>query len=162
MNFTELLQFWLKGELLQAKIMIAIGLVFLGIVVAILKSSHELLRGALIPLGLLTVLLVGYGGVILQTRPAHVRQSLELYENNQQEAITQEITKHTNDNKAGDMLTQYVYPALIILSALALLFPIGWHYKGMALGFVVLFASTFIMDYGFVSRSNGVIEALIK
>lgn len=160
MNFTELLQNWLKAELLQGKIMIGIGVLVLVAFIGIFRSQNELLRGALIPLGILVALLLGYGGYILQSRPAHVQQSTELYQSDKTEAVKQEIAKHTNDNKAGKTLIKYVYPSLIILSALALFLLSSLYYKGMAIGFVLLFASTFVIDNGFVTRSDKVIHEL--
>lgn len=160
MDYTEILQNWLKGELLQGKIMIGIG-VLIGIVfIGIFRSQNELLRGMLIPLGILIILLLGYGGYILQSRPAHVQQSIALYQSDKNNAVKQEITKHTNDNKAGKTLTKYVYPSLIIVAAIALFLFTSRYYRGMAIGFILLFASTFIIDSGFVNRSDKVIQEL--
>lgn len=160
MDFIQQLQLWEKGELLQGKIMIGIGVLVLIAFISIFRSQNELLRGALIPLGLLLLVLIGYGGYILSSRPAHVTQSVALYEQNKDEAITKEIEKHTNDNKAGKTLIKYVYPALIILSALVLLFISSLYYKGMAIGFILLFSATYIIDNGFVNRSDVVIKVM--
>ncbi len=160
MDFIQQLQLWEKGELLQGKIMIDLGILFLIGFIAIFRSQNELLRGSLIPLALLLLILIGYGGYILYSRPAHIKQSIVLYEQSEEEAIKKEIEKHTNDNKAGKTLIKYVYPILIILSALTLLFISNTYYKGMAIGFILLFSATYIIDNGFVSRSETVIEFL--
>ena len=160
MDFVEYTNTWAKSEVLQGKIMVGLGVLLILAFVAILRSEHELLKGSLIPFGLLLVVLIGYGSYILYSRPAHAKESIALYQKSAQEAITNEIAKHTNDNKAGKTLMRFVYPTLIIVSALMLFFIPGAYYKGMAIGFIILFASTYIMDYGFVSRSDAFIYFL--
>lgn len=158
MDFIQELQLWEKAELLQGKIIIGIGLLILVAFIGIFRSQNELLRGMLIPFSLLILVLIGYGRYILQSRPTHVKQSISLYEKSTNEAIQKEIEKHTNDNKAGKILIKYVYPSLIIISAVALFLISSLYFKGMVIGFILLFASTFIIDNGFVTRSNKVIE----
>jgi len=151
---------WVKSELAQAKIMIIVGIVLLIILYFIYRSQNELLRGSMIPMVLLLVALIGYGAYIMQSRPAHAKDSIALYEKSKSEGIEKEIAKHTSDNKSGKTLIKFVYPVLIILSAIALFFLSSLYYKGMAIGFIILFVGTFIMDSGFVSRSDAFIKYL--
>jgi len=154
MNFTEYTNTWAKSEVTQGRIMIGIGILLVVVFYFIFRSQNELLKGTLIPLGLLILLLIGYGGVIMNSRPAHAKESISIYEKSKAEAVEKEKTKHINDNKSGKMLLKYVYPILILLSVIGLFFIPSQHYKGMALGFILLFVSTYIMDNGFVSRSE--------
>lgn len=62
MDFIEYINTWVKSEVLQGKIMIGFGVLFLIVFISIIKSQNEFLRGALIPLGLLVFVLIGYGG----------------------------------------------------------------------------------------------------
>ncbi|MEM6800435.1 MAG: hypothetical protein AAF696_03470, partial [Bacteroidota bacterium] len=121
-----------------------------------------LLKGTLIPLSLLVLVLIGYGGYILYSRPAHARESITLYQSAETEAIAKEKEKHINDNKSGKNLMQFVYPGLILLSVIALFFISSPYYKGMALGVILLSVSTYIIDNGFVSRSDAFIDFLDK
>lgn len=162
MDFVHQLEFWEKGELLQGKIMIGWGILFLIAFIWIFRSQNEFLRGALLPLALLMLVLIGYGGYILQSRPAHTKQSIALYRESKEEAIVKEIEKHTNDNKVGKTLIKYVYPTLIIVSALVMLLTSNFYYRGMAIGFVLLFVTAFIIDNGFVSRSEQVLKSIIN
>ena len=155
MDFIEYINTWEKAEVLQGKIMIGISILVLVAFVAVIRSEHELLRGSLIPMVLLFALLLGYGGYIIYSRPAHAKSSIRLYEANQKDAIEKEKTKHVNDNKAGKTLIKNVYPLLIIIAGIALFFISTPYYKGMALGFLILFISANVIDYGFVSRSDG-------
>jgi 4-amino-4-deoxy-L-arabinose transferase-like glycosyltransferase len=160
MDFVEYTNSWVKDELSQAKIMIGIGLILLFVFYSIFKVNNELLKGTLIPLGLLLAVLVGYGSYILTSRPAHAKQSIELYHTDKHNAITQEKAKHINDNKAGKTLIKYIYPGLILVSLIVLILSTSLYYKGLAIGCIFLFASTYIIDNGFVTRSDNFIEFL--
>ena len=157
MDFIEYTNTWVKSEVTQGRFMIGIGILLLFVLYGIFRSQNDLLKGALIPLSLLLPVLVGYGAYILYSRPAHARESIALYKQSKTEAIEAEKVKHLNDNKAGKTLLKYVYPILMMLSAIALFFVSSLYYKGMALGFVLLFVSTYIIDNGFVTRSDAFI-----
>jgi len=160
MDFIEYANNWAKSEVAQGRIMIGIGIILLLVFYSIFRSQNELLRGALIPLGLLLLVLIGYGSFILYSRPAHAKASIILYEKSKAEAIEKEKAKHINDNKAGKTLLKYVYPILMIISVIALFLVPSQYYKGMALGFVLLFLSIYIIDNGFVSRSDAFLSFL--
>ena len=160
MDFIEYANNWSKSEVTQAKIMIGIGVLLTVAFIGIIRSENEFLRGALTPIGLLLIILLGYGSYILYSRPAHVKESIALYQQSEKEAIAKEQTKHINDNKAGKMLMKYVYPSLLILSVSALIILKTPYYKGLAIGFALLFIATYIIDYGFVSRSDDFLSFL--
>ncbi|MEL6256307.1 MAG: hypothetical protein AAFR87_30165 [Bacteroidota bacterium] len=160
MDFIEYTNSWVKSEVTQGRIMIGIGLLLLFVAYSIFRSQNDLLKGALIPLSLLLLVLIGYGGYILTSRPAHAKESIALYESAKSEAIEKEKEKHINDNKAGKTLMKFVYPGLMLLSVIALFFVSAPYYKGMSLGFILLFVSTYIMDNGFVSRSDSFLSFL--
>ena len=140
--------------------MIAFGVLVLLVIYGIFKGQNQLLKGAMIPFALLLVVLIGYGGYILYSRPAHATQSIRQFEQSETDAVVMEIEKHTNDNKAGKFLMKYVYPSLILISVIALFLFNKPYYQGCALGFILLFAATFVIDYGFVSRSDAFLNYL--
>jgi len=160
MDFIEYTNNWVKSELTQGRIMVGVGILLAVVFYTIYRSHNELLRGSLIPLGLLLFVLIGYGFYILNSRPAHAKERIALFEKSKLDAIQKEKAKHINDNKAGKTLLKYVYPGLIILSAMALFLVASQYYKGMALGFIFLFVSIYIMDNGFVSRSDAFLSFL--
>ncbi len=160
MGFIEYTNTWAKNEVTQGRIMIGIGVLLLFVFYSIFGSQNELLKGAMFPLGLLLVILIGYGSYILYSRPTHAKESIALYQKSKTEAIEKEKVKHISDNKTGKTLLKYVYPILILLSAVALFLVSSQYYKGMTLGFVLLFVSTYIMDNGFVSRSDAFLNFL--
>ena len=159
MDFIEYINAWTKSEVLQGRLMIGIGVMLVLAFIGIIKSENDLLRGSLIPLGLLIFILIGYGSFILYSRPAHAKDSIELYEKSKTDAISQEVTKHLNDNKAGNMLLR-IYPILMLISIATLFFVSTAYYKGMSIGFALLFISFFIIDSGFVSRSDSFLAFL--
>ncbi len=160
MDFIEYTNTWAKSEVMQGRIMIGLGILLLLAFYGILRSQNELMRGMLLPLSLLLVTLIGYGGYILYSRPAHAKASIALYKQAREVAIEKEKEKHIKDNKVGNTLIKYVYPSLLLISALILLIVPSIYYKGMALGFSMLFVATYLIDHGFVSRSNAFLTFL--
>lgn len=159
MDFIEYANNWAKSEVIQGQIMIGIGVLFLAAFIGILRSEVEFLRGSLVPIALIILMLIGYGGYILSSRPAHVRQSIERYQQSANEAIKLEKAKHINDNKTGKTLMK-IYPLLAIGAIVALMLIPSPYSKGMAMGFAVLFLATYIMDNGFVTRSDAFLQFL--
>ena len=87
MDFIEYINSWVRAEVLQGKIMIGVGFMLLIAFITVFKSENVLLKGTLIPMGLLLAVLLGYGGYILKSRPAHANTSIELYKKDKTEAI---------------------------------------------------------------------------
>ena len=160
MDFIEYTNAWANKEVRQGRIMIGLGFLTLLAFYFSFQNENHWLRGAVIPLGLLLVVLIGYGGYILYSRPAHARASIARFQNSKEDAIEKEKAKHINDNKSGKMLLRYVYPGLMLISVLVSLLIPDPYYKGMAVGFILLFASTYIMDNGFVTRSDAFLSFL--
>ncbi len=160
MNFTEYMDAWVKSEVTQGRTMIFIGFICCIAVYFIYKNSNELLNGSLFPLGLLILILMGYGAYIVYSRPVHARESISLYEHSPSKAIEAEIKKHIDDNKLGKTLLKWVYPIGIIGGGLLLFLIPSVYYRGMAIGFILVFLSTYIIDYGFISRSDNFISFL--
>ena len=159
MEFTNYTNEWAKSEVLQGRIMIGIGILISIVFIAILRSDNALLKGSIIPLSLLLAILLGYGSYMLYSRPAHAKEIITLHQKSPDEAIKQEKAKHINDNKMGKVLIR-IYPVLMLVSIVALIFVSSQHYKGMALGFTLLFIAMFLIDNGFVSRSDNFLSFL--
>ena len=160
MDFIEYTQNWAKSEVVQGRIMIGVGLVLLIGFIGILRSNHELLRGSVIPLGILIAIFIGYGGFILYSRPAHAKESIELYKKSKTDALEKEKEKHISDNKAGNILLKFVYPGIILFGLILLIIASTPHFKGMGLGFALLGIAAYVMDYGFVARSDAFLSFL--
>lgn len=82
-----------------------------------------------------------------------------MYQESKADGVAKEQTKHINDNKAGKTLMR-IYPILMIAAIATLFFRFTPYFKGMAVGFAVLFMSFYLIDNGFVSRSDAFLDFL--
>lgn len=159
MDFIQQLQTWAKGDVLQGKIMLGAGVVLLISLIGIFRGESEVLRGSLIPLGLALVVLIGYGSYVIFSRQGHVQEISILYEKTPIEAIGLEINKQQKDYDSCKTLMK-VYPLLMLIAVLGVIFLPSMHYKGMAMGFLLLFITAFLIDSNFASRSYPFLESL--
>ncbi|MCP4521393.1 MAG: hypothetical protein GY827_06840 [Cytophagales bacterium] len=161
MDFIKYTTEWVKGEVFQGKIMIGIGILLLVGAIAIFKSEHEVLRGTLIPLGLIIIALLGYGGFQIAGRPAHIDKVNTIYQQNPKEAIEQEYNKAMKDNKAYSTLKP-VWAGLIILSVILYFIFSSYYFKGLAIGGVALFLSLLILDTTLHYRLQGYFKHIVE
>lgn len=136
---------WVKGEVFQGKIMLSVGILLLIGGVAILKSDHEILRGTLIPLGLILLLTLGYGTMQVFSRPGHITKVSQLLAENPKKAIAQEYKKASSDDNIYSRL-KIVWSVLIAITAvLYMVFP-NDYLKGLAIGLIALFLTALVVD----------------
>jgi len=159
MNLIEHTTIWVNGEVQQGKIMLGIGILFLAAGVAIFKSEHELLKGSLIPLGLITLMLCGYGGFQIFGRPPHIQKVNELHTENPRRAVEQEIEKAQKDDKIYSTVKK-VWIVLIVIVAIVSLFITSDYYRGLLIGLLVMFLSMLIIDTTLHHRLKTYLEAL--
>lgn len=152
---------WAKGDLLQGRIMFAIGLLLLIAAIAILRSNHDFLKGTLIPLGLLLIVLVGYGGFLAFTRGGHIQKVETLAQSSPAEAVKTELEKANRDHKAYSMAKK-IWPVLIILVAgLYYVLPTDFL-KGLSVGFIGLFLALIFVDVLLHHRLTPYRDALLE
>lgn len=145
MNLLEHTKVWVSGEVLQGKIMVVMGIALLIAWIAILRSEHSLLKGSIIPIALMLVVLLGYGGMQVLVRPTHVQKVSTLYAESPEKALEQEVQKANKDNKAYSTLKP-IWAILIVLSlVLYFVFPTD-YIKGLSIGLAALFLSLLILD----------------
>lgn len=145
MNLIAHTKEWVNGEVLQGKIMLIIGVLVLVAFIAIIRSQQEFLRGLLIPMGLMLVVFVGYGGFQFFVRPAHLLKVERVFQQNPQNAQSMEYEKAVKDDKAYSTAKK-VWPALIVLAAICYFMISKDYFKGMSAGFIGLFLITLIVD----------------
>lgn len=150
---------WIKGEVFQGKVMLSIGIFLLIGGVAILKSDHEILKGTLIPLGLILVLLLGYGTMQVFSRPGHITKVSQVIGENPQEALDQEYNKAVNDDKVYSRL-KIVWAILIAITAGFYLVFQSHYLKGLAIGLIALFLTVLIVDSVLHYRLNIYLKAI--
>lgn len=136
---------WTKGDAIQGKIMLLAGAIFLVAGIFIFINNHTILKGTLIPLGLLLVILFGYGGFLSFSRPSHLTTVETGLKENAVSTIQTEYDKSMNDHKAYSNL-KIVWCFLIAGSALFYYFAPSDYFKGLSIGLVTLFLTAMIVD----------------
>lgn len=145
MNLLDHTTTWVEGEVLQGKIMIVLGILLLAGCIAIFRGNSDLLKGMLIPLGLILLVLIGYGGYQIFGRPLHLNKVADLIDQSPKQAIEQEYTKAEKDNSTYTMLKK-VWVALIVISALTYLVFSSNFLHGLSIGFIGVFLTTLLVD----------------
>jgi len=144
----ELLKYtseWVKGEIFQGKIMLVIGILLLIGSIAILKSNHEILKGTLIPLGLILMIFLGYGGFQTFGRQSYLTKVTAVHKESPKKAITQEYDKALKDAKTYKLL-KIVWTILIVVSVIIYSIFSNDYFKGLAIGLIGLFLAALIID----------------
>ncbi len=164
----ELLKYtseWVEGEIFQGKIMLTIGLLILIGGIAIIKSNHELLQGALIPLGLMLMIFLGYGGYQTFGRQSQITKVTAVYEESPEKALKQEYDKALKGDKTFKTL-KIVWSVLIVLSVIVYFIFSKDYFKGLAIGLMALFLTTLIVDsilhYRLETYLKGLTEMITK
>ena len=161
MDLIKYTQEWVRGEVLQGKIMVAMGLLFLIAVIFILKGDHQILRGTLIPLGLVLLMLLGYGGFQIFGRPAHVTKVDTLYQENPDKAVLQEYNKALKDDKTYSRFKP-IWAVLLVVSVILFFVFTGNYLKGLAIGLMILFLSLLTLDTILQDRLKIYLEGLTE
>lgn len=150
---------WAEGDALQGKIMALVGILLLAAVLAILRTDNALLRGMLIPLGVIILFYVGYGGFLALRRPVHVQTLAQRVEKSPEQALALELEKANRDNRAYSLVLK-VWPVLIALCGLALLFVTQPYYRGLLIGLMGLFLALMVLDTFLHQRLQPYLEFL--
>lgn len=138
-------RYWVRGELLQGKVMISLGIAMLIIVLSCIRSQNELFKGMLIPLGVLIITNIAYGGYLSYSRTVHKTQIENEYFIAPQKTIESEIIKLEKDDESYQLMLS-IYPILIIQAIMAVFFISTSYYKGLAMGCTLLFLTAYFID----------------
>ncbi|WP_025298812.1 hypothetical protein [Niabella soli] len=145
MDFLQQLNVWAKGDALQGKIMVGTGLLLALALPFLFKKEYPLFNGMFIPICLLVLVNLGYGGFLLYSRPKHVESISKLYQQNPRETVKKELQKARTDNKNYTLLKP-IWAMLIIISALAFFFINNEYFKGASLGMICLSVGFLLID----------------
>ncbi|WP_426482949.1 hypothetical protein [Chryseobacterium sp. R2ACT005] len=151
MEILQEFSIWTKGDELQGKIMVGIGLVLVLCLLLGFKYENPLLKGMFIPICLLTAASLGYGSFITYSRTKHLKTLTEQYGNNPKETVKMALGKAQNDHKIYIIL-KIVWSTLLILSVLIFLFTVKEYYKGLILGLFCLFVGFLLIETFLHSR----------
>lgn len=136
---------WVKGEVFQGKIMLVLGCLLLVAGISIFRSNNELMKGMLIPIGLIIFMLIGYGSMQTIVRPKHIHTVSKISSENSKLAIEKELSKAIKDDNTYRILK--VVWTICIVVAIILYFIFSQHYyKGLGIGLIGLFLSMLVLD----------------
>jgi hypothetical protein len=161
MNLLDYTNTWVKGEVFQGKVMLVIGVIVLIAAIAILRSDNSLLRGTLFPLGFIILIFFGYGGFQTFSRPSHINKVTEVYNENPEKAIEQELAKAQKDDRSYRNL-KIVWSILIVLASLLFIIFSKDYFKGVSTGLIALFLTTLVVDSTLHYRLKIYLEQLQK
>lgn len=144
MNYIQQLHNYSKGDTLQGWVMLSVAVLLVVLIIGITKSINPLLRGMLVPLILLLMMNLGYGGYLVFKKPKNVA------------IIEQQSQKHPNqiENKLSELqkegrsyaTTKTIWAVLLIVSVFLYFVFARDYYKGVTLGFMVMFLGMLIID----------------
>lgn len=137
---------WVKGEAFQGKIMMVIGILLLIAFAMILRSNDTLMRGMMIPLALVTLICIGYGGNLIWGRPAKLKTLTTEYQQSPQATIDAEKTRLSGELSTYKMLKTYVWPLIIVAGVFVYLLMGQGYYKGLGIGISFLGLVGLILD----------------
>lgn len=152
---------WAMTDALQGKLMLAFGLVLAIAAFFILKGESPILKGMLIPMALVTLISLSYGGFLTFSRPNHAPKTAEIAKTSVADAVTQELEKARRDNQNYTMIKR-VWPAIIAVCALLLFFISKDYYQGLLIGFIGLGFYGMLVDSMLHHNLKPYLETLIK
>lgn len=112
-----------------------------------------------IPVCLLFVVNIGYGGYLLYSRPKHVSLAEKQFQLSPKKAFDFELQKAKADDKSFSTL-KYVWGVCTILFVALYFFISRDYYKGLSFGFALLFFGFLIIDSFFHQRLKIYLETL--
>ena len=150
---------WVKGEVLQGKLMLILGLFVSVAEFYLVNSNNDFLNGMIIPTGLILFVLIAYGSMQVIVRPRHIRKVSEMIKENPKLAIKKEHTKTSKDDRLFKILKKVWSIGMLI--AIVIFFTIsGNYYKGIAIGSVGLFLTLYMLDSILHSRLKIYLKAM--
>ena len=159
MNLIEHSIVWAKGEILQGRIMFFYGILLLASFVFIWKSNHEVLRGAMIPLGIVICVMLGYGGYLMASRPSFPHKLEQSFKKNQEQTINSELARLQKEDRTYSTL-KLSWAMLILVSAIIYLLVSGLYWKGLSIGLILLFLSGLATDTSLHYRLSKYMESV--
>lgn len=158
MEFIQLLQTYSKSDISQGKWMIGIAiLIILPACILIIRAGNSLQKGMLIPLVLLFLMNVTYGGYLLFSKPKHLEQTEKKFQFNPQETVASELAKIQAEDKSYTT-TKLVWAGLLIVSVLCYFIFRKEYLQGLSLGFSLMFTGMLLIDVFLHTRLKSYLE----
>lgn len=146
MNFLQHVQVWIKGDVLQGRWMIGIALVvFLPSILLVIKNNNAILRGMWIPLSLLLLMSIGYGGFLVSSKPKLMEQTKIQFEKNPAKTLETVLEKVKQANKSYG-ITKILWATFLVVSVVLYFVFTKDYFKGFTLGLMIMFFGMLVID----------------
>jgi len=146
MDFIQQLQIWVKGDVIQGRVMVGTAIILLlPILITAIRSNHTLLQGMLIPVALLLAMNLAYGGYLLLSKPAALVRMETRFREAPEETINDAFVKARTEDKSYG-LSKSAWAVLMVISLVLYFLFTKNYYKGLALGLIGMFFSMLIID----------------
>jgi hypothetical protein len=144
----EIIQYttqWVKGEVIQGGIAVGLAIVSIISFFYFTDFQQSFYKGMILPIVLIQLVLLGYGGFQMTMRPKHIEKVSIGIQNQPIETLKNEIEKAKKDDKAYSRLKP-IWAALFVLSLILFFVLKNDFWRGMSFGFVIWFCVAFIFD----------------
>lgn len=160
----EIIQYttqWVKGEVTQGRI--AVGLAILSFIGFLYFTNFQqsFFKGMILPIILIQLVLIGYGGFQIVKRPKHIDKVIQEAKSEPIETIKNELKKAQKDDKTYTKLIP-TWGILFVISLILFFVLKNDFWRGMSLGFVIWFCVAFIFDTFLHQRLKIYLKALEK
>ena len=136
---------WVKGEILQGRIAFGIGILIAIAFLYFANFQQSFYKGMILPFVIVQLVLLGYSSYQMVMRPKHIETVEKSLSISSQNAIATELEKSQKDDKVFSTLRP-IWAILFVVSLILFFFLGNEFFKGMSLGFVVLFTVAFTYD----------------
>lgn len=136
---------WTKGEIEQGKWMVTAAVLLAPVLILLVKNSNVILRGMTLPLFMLFAVNIGYGGYLLVNRNQQEQKVEMQTKSPADEALKNESQKLKKDHNVFVILKK-IWVTLIVVSLILYLMTPEGYYKGLALGFAIMFVGLLTVD----------------
>lgn len=151
-DYLQLFNNWAKGDIIQARFMIGSALVAgIPLILFSIRTSNEIGKGMIIPLGLLSLILFSYGSYLSVTKPKEIERTEKHYIENQKLTIKEEKVRLEKDNRSY-VAFKRIWISLFVVFALLHFLISSSYFQGLSLGFAFLFSILLITDIFFHAR----------
>lgn len=150
---------WVKGEVMQGRIMFGLGILSLIAFFYFANLHQAFYKGMIVPVLLLQIILLGYGGFQLFKRPSYIEKVIIENHLNPSNAHINELEKAKKDDKIYGILKP-IWALLFLVSMLLFVIFKGDFAIGMSFGFALWFVTAFICDWFLHHRLKTFLVAL--
>lgn len=136
---------WVKGEVMQGRIAVVLAIISFIAFLYFANFQQSFFKGMILPIVLIQMVLLGYGGFQLVKRPPHRDKVILEAQIQPNELLKKELLKAQNDDKVYSILIP-IWAILFFVSLILFFVLKNDFWRGMSVGFIIWFLVAFIFD----------------